>query len=112
MSEYTDKIESILSVIPKERFRNGSVQDVSQRKKAISAGVTAAMLLLLLFLLTPGDAAYAEGEGDGTDLIEDPSIPVVVLHIDEEQGTIEQMNKDKDHNTECHGTMDIIVPHG
>ena len=56
---------------------------------------------------------HAADDDNGIDLIEHPSIPVIVLHIDETQGaTIDEMHADTDHNTECHGTMDIIVPEG
>ena len=56
---------------------------------------------------------HAADDDNGIDLIEHPSIPVIVLHFDETQGaTIDEMHADTDHNTECHGTMDIIVPEG
>ena len=51
-----------------------------------------------------------DSSDDELALIENVSLPVVVIHIDETKGTIEAMNSDPDHNTECHGTMDIIVP--
>ena len=80
-----------------------------REKKSIAAGMTAALLLVLGIFLMPQDKAYA-ADDDGIDLI--TSIPVIVLHIDETKGTIEAMNGDAEHNTECHGTMDIIVPDG
>ena len=66
-----------------------------------------------MFLLLPNNAAYAEDNNDEIDLIDNPSIPVIVLHIDETNGaTIDEMHADENHNTECCGTMDIIVPEG
>ena len=74
-------------------------------KRPMVAGMAAALLLMLLMLLLPKDAVYAEDE---IDLIEQPSLPVIVFHIDETEGaTIDDMHADVKHNTECHGTMDI-----
>lgn len=58
------------------------------------------------------DAKTAAAD-DVLALIEKVSLPVIVIHIDESEGhTINDMNEDRDHNTECYGTLDIIVPDG
>ena len=78
-------------------------------------GIMAALLLIFLILLMPIGTAYAKDGNDGNEdieLIEHPSIPVIVFHIDESQGTIEDMNEDENHEKTCSGTMDIIVPEG
>ena len=40
------------------------------------------------------------------------SIPVLYFNIDESLGTVEAMNADSEHDTECYGNMDIRVPEG
>lgn len=40
------------------------------------------------------------------------SIPVISFDLDEEMGTINDMNSDLDHATECYGKMNITVPDG
>ncbi|MDE6567220.1 MAG: CotH kinase family protein [Lachnospiraceae bacterium] len=40
------------------------------------------------------------------------SIPVISFDLDEEMGTISDMNSDQDHATECYGKMNITVPDG
>ena len=69
--------------------------------------------------ITDADVAGASDSLDKSDssddelaLIDKVSIPVVVIHIDETKGTIDAMNSDDTHKTECYGTMDIIVPEG
>ena len=74
--------------------------------------MAAALLLIFLILLMPTGTAYAEDGNEGIELVEHPSIPVIVFHIDESQGTIEDMNEDENHEKTCSGTMDIIVPEG
>lgn len=38
------------------------------------------------------------------------SIPVVDVNIDESLGSIDAMNGDKKHNTECYGDMTVNIP--
>lgn len=84
-----------------------------REKRTIGAGIAAVLLLILMILLMPKSAVYAKDANDELGLIEQPSLPVIVLHIDEPKGTeIDEMNADPKHNTECSGTMDIIVPEG
>lgn len=79
-------------------------------KRLIIPEIAATVLLILLVFLMTNNIAYADEE---IDLIEHSSIPVIVLHIDETQGaTIDDMHADANHDTECRGTMDIIVPDG
>ncbi len=40
------------------------------------------------------------------------TIPVVYLNIDEAQGTVDAMNSDPNHDTECYGSMTVEVPDG
>lgn len=40
------------------------------------------------------------------------TLPVLYLNIDESLGSIRAMHEDESHTTECHGTMDIVVPDG
>ena len=54
----------------------------------------------------------SDSSDDELALIDKVSIPVIVIHIDETKGTIDAMNSDDTHKTECYGTMDIIVPEG
>ena len=46
------------------------------------------------------------------EFAENPGIPVMYFHIDEDQGSIEAMNNDTDHKTQCYGSVDIQVPDG
>lgn len=69
--------------------------------------------------ITDADIAGGSDRPDKSDrsddelaLIDKVSIPVIVIHIDETKGTIDAMNSDDTHKTECYGTMDIIVPEG
>lgn len=39
-------------------------------------------------------------------------IPTVEFDLDETQGTIAEMNGDREHNTECYGKVTLIVPDG
>lgn len=40
------------------------------------------------------------------------TVPVIYFNIDETQGTIDAMNSDPDHDTECYGSMTVEVPDG
>lgn len=40
------------------------------------------------------------------------SLPVVYINIDEEDGTIAEMNNDSEHKTECYGTLNVQTPAG
>lgn len=40
------------------------------------------------------------------------SLPVVYFNIDETEGTIDAMNSDPNHDTECYGKMSLEVPNG
>ena len=68
--------------------------------------MAAALLLIFLILLMPTGTAYAEDGNEGIELVEHPSIPVIVFHIDESQGTIEDMNEDeRDDGYHCSGRI-------
>lgn len=56
-----------------------------------------------------------DGEGSTKTLIRSiefmkNEIPVVSFQLDESQGSIEAMNNDSSHETECYGTMSIKIP--
>lgn len=80
------------------------------------------ILFIALFALSGvAQMAFAEpdgetpqaGSGDGDAQLPDNGIPVVVIEIDETSGhTIEDMNSSDEHNVDCYGTMQIIVPEG
>lgn len=40
------------------------------------------------------------------------TVPVIYFNIDETQGTVDAMNHDPDHDTECYGSMTVEVPDG
>ena len=40
------------------------------------------------------------------------TLPTVYVHIDESLGSIEAMNADPDHHTQCYGSMEVRVPEG
>ena len=40
------------------------------------------------------------------------ALPVVSFDIDEDEGTVDEMNTSKNHSAECHGNMNINVPAG
>ena len=40
------------------------------------------------------------------------SLPIVYFNIDENEGTVEEMNESENHSARCHGSMDINVPSG
>ena len=40
------------------------------------------------------------------------ALPVVSFDIDENEGTVDEMNTSEDHSAECHGNMNINVPAG
>ena len=67
-------------------MKKGAIGMKVREKRTIGKGPAAALLLVILVLLMPGTAAYAADDDNGIDLIEHPSIPVIVLHIDETQG--------------------------
>ena len=72
-------------------------------------------LSIILFLAAIACVLWllpAEARAEGDDPVVDHGIPVIYIHVDESQGTIEDMNRDPEHNTTCVGTMDIVVPEG
>ena len=75
-------------------------------KSRVSIVCLLAAIACFLWLLPT--VARAEGE----DPVVDHGIPVIYIHIDESEVTIEDMNTDPEHNTTCTGTMDIVVPDG
>ena len=74
-------------------------------KKKVHLTIIAAFLAVIVMVLT-SNVSYAD------EMTVDNGIPVMYITIDESQGTIDDMNNDKDHNTKCFGTVSIDVPDG
>lgn len=91
----------------RNHFMNAE-QGVVMRLKMKSSimGMLGAFLILMMFMCS---TAYAD-EKDTKKI--DNGIPVMYITIDETQGSIEAMNKSKDHSVYCHGTVSIDVPDG
>lgn len=67
-------------------------------------------LLLCVLLCMAGGFPSARAEEEPVSV--DNGIPVIILHIDESQGTIEDMISSPDHSVYCYGTLSIDVPEG
>lgn len=54
----------------------------------------------------------AASQADAIAQAQKANLPIVILNIDESKGTIDAMNSDPEHDTECFGTVTITSPEG
>ena len=106
---------------------------VADDRTHIAAGITAALLSLLMVLVLSVSVAFAAGDNadEGDILKPQHGIPLVIVNIDESEeaieaanksaeeqgkshkyGTIEDMNSSENHSVRCVGSVQIKVPDG
>ena len=68
-------------------------------------------ILLALGLLLMA-AVWMPRESRADEVTVDNGIPVIYIHIDESQGSIEDMLNSPDHSVLCYGTLSVKVPEG
>lgn len=89
------------------------LKGASMKKKKILQKLAGAMLGMTVGLSVFTAGIYAQEQTDAVvsmEILKQQELPLVMLEIDETQGTIEAMNADPEHNTECTGTITISVP--
>ena len=57
-------------------------------------------------------AVWMPGTGRADEVTVDNGIPVIYIHIDESQGSIEDMLNSPDHSVLCYGMLSVKVPEG
>ena len=109
---YLDDQEEPVATVPlrNQTGKSGWTKSANYTADALGANITGEHSISFSFI-DESDASKASILLRSVEFVQS-SVPVIWFNIDESQGTIDAMNNDDSHDTECYGSMTLQVPDG